>query len=100
MTKGKLPTAVFCGSMVGDFLPPQLIYQGKTSRCHPKYNFPLDWSITHAPKHWSTEATTIEYYITTGKDINELESVSISPIDRSLTVMKHVSAQWLVEAFN
>ncbi len=64
MTKGKLPTAVFCGSMVGDFLPPQLIYQGKTSHCHPKYNFPLDWSITHTPKHWSTEATNIEYVTT------------------------------------
>ncbi len=35
-----------------------------------------------------------------GKDINELESVSISPINLSLTVMKHVGAQWLVEAFN
>ena len=23
-------TAVFCGSMTGDFLPPQLIYEGKT----------------------------------------------------------------------
>ncbi len=62
--------------------------------------FHISAVLTHAPKHWSTEATTIEYYITTGKYINELESVSISPIDRSLTVMKHVSAQWLVEAFN
>ena len=34
-------TAVFCGSLVGEFLPVQLIYKGKTSRCHPKFNFPL-----------------------------------------------------------
>ncbi len=33
-----------------------------------------------------------------GKDVNELESVSISPIDL-ITVMKHVCAQWLVEAY-
>ena len=49
-------TAVFFGSMVGDFLPPQLIYKGKTNHYHPKHNFPSDWNIT-----WSTEATTMEY---------------------------------------
>ena len=30
-------TAVFAGSMTGDFLPPQLVYQGKTERCLPHY---------------------------------------------------------------
>ena len=33
-------TAVFCGSIVGDFLPIQLIYQGKTARCHPRSTGP------------------------------------------------------------
>ena len=33
-------TAVFCGTMLGEFLPVQLIYQGKTDRCHPKVSFP------------------------------------------------------------
>ena len=28
-------TAVFCGTILGDFLPVQLIYKGKTPRCHP-----------------------------------------------------------------
>ena len=28
-------TAVFCGTMAGEFLPPQLIYQGKTTACLP-----------------------------------------------------------------
>ena len=32
-------TAVFCGTMTGDILPIQLIYQGKTPRCHPHYRF-------------------------------------------------------------
>ena len=27
-------TTVFCGSLTGDFLPIQVIYQGKTQRCH------------------------------------------------------------------
>ena len=35
-----LITAIFCGSLQGDFLPLQLIYKGKTNRCHPDYEFP------------------------------------------------------------
>ena len=35
-------TAVFCGTLCGEFLPIQLIYTGKTDRCHPSYSFPLD----------------------------------------------------------
>lgn len=54
-------TAVFCGTMLGEFLPPQLIYKEKTSHCHPKFNFPSDWDIAYAPKHWSMEQTMIQY---------------------------------------
>ena len=54
-------TAVFCGTIVGDFLPIQLIYTGKTDRCHPKFNFPPEWHITHSPKHWSNEQTMLDY---------------------------------------
>ena len=39
-------TAVFCCSLVGEFLPIQIIYAGKTARCHPKFNFPVDCHIT------------------------------------------------------
>ena len=44
-------TAVFGGSMAGDFLPVQLVYQGKTSRCLPKVNFPEGWHITYSASH-------------------------------------------------
>ena len=44
-----------------DFLPIQLIYAGKTNRCHPQFQFPSDWHITHAPKHWSNEETMLQY---------------------------------------
>ena len=57
----QLITAVFCGSLVGDFLPVQVIYQGKTVRCHPQFEFPPEWDITHSPKHWSNESTMIQY---------------------------------------
>lgn len=47
--------------MLRDFLPIQLIYKGRTARCHPKFNFLNDWDITHAPKHWSNEDTMHQY---------------------------------------
>lgn len=50
-------TAVFCGTMTGDFLPPQLIYQGKTTACLPRYTFPDDWHVTYTHNHWSNECT-------------------------------------------
>lgn len=54
-------TAVFCGALSGEFLPPQLIYQGKTTACLPRYRFPDDWHVTHTPNHWSNEDKMIEY---------------------------------------
>ena len=57
----RMITAVFCSTAVGEFLPPQLIYSGKTNRCHPLQQFPADWSITHAEKHWSNEGTMLQY---------------------------------------
>ena len=54
-------TAVFCGTIQGAFLPVQVIYAGKTERCHPKFKFPPGWHITHSPKHWSNEKTMQQY---------------------------------------
>ena len=54
-------TAVFAGSSSGDFLPPQLIYEGKTDRCLPQFQFPSTWNITKSENHWSNERTMIEY---------------------------------------
>ena len=55
------PTAVLAGSMSGEFLPPQLIYQGKTTRCLPHYDFPSDWHLTISVNHWSNKDTMREY---------------------------------------
>ena len=54
-------TAVLAGSMTGNFLPPQVIYQGKTQRCLPQYQFPPKWHITYSINHWSNEDTMKEY---------------------------------------
>jgi hypothetical protein len=44
-----------------EFLPFQLIYCGKTTRCIPPYNFPSDWDITYSENYWSNESTMISY---------------------------------------
>ena len=54
-------TALFAGSMTGDFLPPQLIYQGKTQRSLPKIDFPADWHVTFSTNHWSNQSTMKDY---------------------------------------
>ena len=54
-------TAVFAGSLTGDFLPPQLIYKGTTHRCLPTVQFPSGWHITCSENHWSNESTMKAY---------------------------------------
>ena len=54
-------TAVFAASLIGDFLPVQLVYQGKTDACHLSLRFPPEWDITHTPNHWSNEDTMERY---------------------------------------
>lgn len=57
-------TAVFAGSLTGDFLPPQLVYKGTTPRCLPAVSFPPDWHITYSENHWSNESTMKAYIAT------------------------------------
>uniref|UniRef100_A0A1X7UG48 DDE-1 domain-containing protein n=1 Tax=Amphimedon queenslandica TaxID=400682 RepID=A0A1X7UG48_AMPQE len=58
-------TAVFRVSLSGDFLPPQVIYTGKTPASHPNgVTFPADWHITHTENHWANKRT-MKDYITT-----------------------------------
>ena len=48
-------TAVLGCSMSGDFLPSQLIYQGKTKRCLSHFQFPHSWDVTYSENHWANE---------------------------------------------
>ena len=54
-------TGVFAVTLDGNFLPPQLIYQGTTSSCLPRVKCPSDWHVTHSPNHWANESTTKDY---------------------------------------
>ena len=55
-------TAVFAGSATAEFLPLQLIYEGKTDHCLPHYNFPSSWNVTKTATYWSNEHTMKEYF--------------------------------------
>ena len=44
-------TPVFYGTLIGDFLPLQIIYKCKSTRCHPHFQFPSGWHVSHSPKH-------------------------------------------------
>ena len=52
---------MFCAALSGELLPLQLIHQGKTSACLPRYVFPKDWNVTFTANHWSNEQKTKEY---------------------------------------
>lgn len=84
----RMITVTFAGTMVGDFLSPQVIYQGKTNRCHPRFNFPYNWSITHSPKHWANEQTIFEYvehviipYVTSMREYFEPDTPALAIYD-------------------
>ena len=54
--KKKQSTGTFAVSMTGDFLPMQLMYDGKTPRCLPKdVEFPKEFDVTFTLNHWSNE---------------------------------------------
>ena len=45
-------TATFVISMTGEFLPIQLIYEGKTKRCLPNFDFPAGFNVTLSNNQW------------------------------------------------
>jgi len=54
-------TTVLAGAMNEDFLPPQLVYEGKTPRCIPQVNFSRGWDVTYTDNHWCNESTMKDY---------------------------------------
>ena len=57
-------TAVAGCTLDCQLLPLQLLYQGKTDRCHPALvNFPKQWDIFHTESHWTNSASFIRYNV-------------------------------------
>ena len=88
-------TAVFGCSLVGDFLPPQLIYQGKTTRCLPQVEVPPDWHITYSVNHWSNESTMKDYVekIIIPYIQKKREELNVLPDHRALLLFDNFKAQ-------
>ena len=55
-------TATFAISMSGEFLPIQVIYEGKTTRCLPKHAFPANFDITFSGNHWSNKEKAFSFF--------------------------------------
>ena len=81
-------TAVLAVTMTGEYLFPQVIYQGKTLHCHPKVSFPNGWEVWHSDNHWSNEETMEQY-------INKIIVPFISQKRESLKLEEsQVSLRW------
>lgn len=44
-------------------LPIQLIYEGKTDRCHPNFKFPKGWILSHSESHWANTQTFNDFLV-------------------------------------
>ena len=54
--------ATFAISMSGEFLSIQVIYEGKTKRCLPKYTFPASFDATFSENHWSNTEKSLSFF--------------------------------------
>ena len=54
-------TMDLANTYTGKLHPPQIIYQGKTDKVHPVFNFRESWHITHTSNQWSNEDTNIDF---------------------------------------
>ena len=54
-------TAVLATTLTGEYLAPQFIFKGTTTRCHPKVSVPQGWDFWHSANHWSNEETMKRY---------------------------------------
>lgn len=54
-------TVLLAVTLAGEYLPPQILFQGKTERCHPAIEFPSEWDVWHSENHWSNETTMLRY---------------------------------------
>jgi hypothetical protein len=74
-------TVLLTISLTGDLISPQVIYAGKTPRCHPDVNIPPGWNLTHSVSHWSNHNTMLEYIekILDAYMVRQREQLGLSP---------------------
>ena len=91
--KGKQITGTFAVSATGRFLPMQLIYAGKTKRCHPQdIEFPSDFDVTRSLNHWSNKELAI-------KHIREIILLYVDKIKEDLGLPKYQKSLLIYDVF-
>ena len=55
-------TATFTVTVSGSFLSIQFIYNGKTKRCIPKYDFPCCFDVSLTPNYWSNNEKCVRLF--------------------------------------
>ncbi len=83
-------TAVLACTLSGKFLPPQLIYSGKTCRYLPTVSFPKAWHVTFTENHWANAQSimlTKSFLKETG------DKLSLSPTHSALVIFDRFKGQ-------
>ena len=112
-------TTVLSVTMSGNYLPPQLIYQGTNNRCLPKMiAFLSDWNVTCTQYHRATEDKLQLLDANVNRSAKEFlrgqfhqwyASQVSSQIEKgkgpwlvnlSLTIIKPLSATWMIKLYD
>ena len=63
-------TAVLACTLTGTSLPVQLIYDGKTEKCHRRVSFPSGWHITHTDnREYNNRLFVLDYQSICGENV-------------------------------
>ena len=54
-------TVLLAVKLAGEYLPPQILFQGETKRRHPTTEFPSEWDVWHSEHYWSNDTTMLRY---------------------------------------
>ena len=89
-TDKRMITAMFTITLDGTFLPPQLIYGGKTTKSIPRIDFPSSFCLSVNEKHYSNEAESIKLLeeVVIPYTIKERESLALSKSHPALLIME------------
>ena len=92
----------FAISLHGDFLPMELIYDGKTSQSLPKYRFLKGFCISFSPNHFSNTKESIKFLkeIITPYVVKQRELLKCQVDQKALVIMDVFTGKMTVEGLN
>ena len=89
-------TGIFSITLSGIFLPMQIVHQGQTDCCHPKFKFPEEFNITHPANHWPNKEKAIELIekVLLPYVRNKKEELDLRPTKKWLLINDVFKGQW------